>query len=294
MSAETQAYEFEILGIALLFDTCQFVIEMELEIPTESLSLSPYHEVASLPAVTTADIARVKKFGIATPILVREVSRNNMVSYEVLVGVLDWLSAQQAGLPRVPVEIGSVSDSSAKLLAQHDAARVSSKTKSTSAPLASARRILVALENNRRLTRTALAKGEGKTCSAVSQELRLMRLPDEIKQLLDSGKLAKGTARALVTLPEAEQIRMARHVVAQKLSRPQAEMLVRRLKGGEGEVIPPSNARATDPDTRRLEDAMSEQLQCRARLSDGWLMLKYENNLDVLAGLLERLGITVE
>ncbi len=268
--------------------------QMGLEIPIDSLSLSPYHPVASLPTITAADITRVKKYGVTTPVFVREISRQNKTTYEVLVGVLDWLSAQKAGIPRIPVEIGSVSDSAAKLLAHHDIGQVSVKTKSQIAPLAGARRIMASLENNRRLTRSALAKKEGKTCSAVSQELRLMKLPDQVRGWIDSGKLAKGTARALVTLPVSEQIRIAEHVVTQKLTRTQTEHLVRKIKGGTGVMIPPSNTRSTDADTRRLEDEMTDQLQCRARLSDGWLMLKYGDNLDVLSGLLERLHITMD
>jgi ParB family chromosome partitioning protein len=164
----------------------------------------------------------------------------------------------------------------------------------TPAPLAVARRHLARLKKERRLTRTAIAREEGKSCSALSHELRLMALPEEVQDLIDKGKLGKGHARALVTLPASDAVRIAKHVVAKRLTRQQTEMLTRQLKkGGKDAVIiaPSPDLRANDPDIRRLEDEISAQLQCRARLHDGWLSLNYGENMDVLDGLLERLQI---
>jgi len=129
----------------------------------------------------------------------------------------------------------------------------------------------------------------GRSRAAVSNLLRLLELTDGVKELLNSGRLEMGHARALLTLQGDAQIQAARHVAAKGLSVRDTERLVKRLTASPSKPT----RKKVDPDIRRLEQDLSERLGAEVRLEDrgsgkGKLVISY-NSLDELDGILAKI-----
>ena len=121
------------------------------------------------------------------------------------------------------------------------------------------------------------------------QSAALAQLAPAVQTLLIEGELDMGHARALLSLPPAEQERAARRVAARGLSVRQTEALVKRLLSGA-----PALAR-NDPDTTRLERRLSDHLGVRTSIAGGKggkgrIVIRY-STLEELDGVLERLGV---
>jgi ParB family chromosome partitioning protein len=127
----------------------------------------------------------------------------------------------------------------------------------------------------------------GKSRVTISNLLRLIGLPDEIKTLLSHGDLEMGHARALLGLPAEQQVEGARHVVARGLTVRQTEALVRQWLNGKPKV---EAAAKSDPDISRLEQRLAERLGSPVQIKHGQkgkgqLVIRY-NSLDELQGVL--------
>ena len=149
-------------------------------------------------------------------------------------------------------------------------------------------RALQALLSEYGLTHEELAEAVGKSRAAVSNLLRLLNLAPAVSELLESGALEMGHARALLPLDAADQQAAARRIVVRHMSVRQAEALVRQLLNGKR----PARTEV-DPDTRRLERRLSEHLGAPTTITNGRrggrIVIRY-GNLDELDGLLGRLG----
>jgi ParB family chromosome partitioning protein len=142
------------------------------------------------------------------------------------------------------------------------------------------------------LTHQEVAQAIGKSRATVTNLLRLLELNDDVKAALDAGRIEMGHARALLALRGAVQSEAARVVEAKGLSVREAEALVRRFLA-RGEQPETHHETRLDPDIRRLQDRLCEQLGARveirhARTGKGRLVIAY-NSLDELDGILERI-----
>jgi ParB family chromosome partitioning protein len=107
-------------------------------------------------------------------------------------------------------------------------------------------------------TQEQLALAIGKSRSHVANMVRLLSLPDPVKEMLDDGRLTAGHARALLTLPDPEKL--AKEIVAKGLNVRQAEQLAQRaIDGGVSKTSTPATSRK-DPDTVALETGISNAL----------------------------------
>jgi ParB family chromosome partitioning protein len=99
----------------------------------------------------------------------------------------------------------------------------------------------------------------------VANYLRLLKLPDEIRNELAAGRLSMGHARALLSLPdEADQRRMGREVIARSLSVRETESLVKKI--AEGGRVAPAAPKPADVHTRAAEDRLKVLLGTRVRI----------------------------
>ena len=124
--------------------------------------------------------------------------------------------------------------------------------------------IYKALVEDYGLTQEEVARQVGKSRPAVANALRLMALPDAIRQLLEEGKLSAGHGRALLTLSDGSlQRKLAQKVIAEDLSVRQTEALAKRLAAAaedEANGIPPQSA----PDPMKIyRDAAAKELSTR-------------------------------
>lgn len=236
----------------------------------------------------------IRRNGVMQPIIVRPVSGSR---YEIIAGERRWRAAKLAGLNRVPVIIREIDDKQALELAL-----VENVQRQDLLPLEEStgyQRLIEEFD----YTQEELGNIVGKSRSHVTNLLRLLSLPDEIKSLLDNGDLSMGHARALVGV--TNNIEIARDIVKRGLSVRQAEELARLAQGNtkrsnsrsQNKDIPVMahyrSSENRDPDILALEEALSENLGLKVAIHDrgqtGEIVLSY-SSLSQLDEILRRLG----
>lgn len=158
----------------------------------------------------------IRQNGVLQPLLVRD--RGDY--YEIVAGERRYQAARAAGLDEVPVIIRDVSDDDVFKLAL-----IENLQRSDLSPLEEANgyRQLI---REKGLTQEELARILSKSRSTITNTLRLLDLPDEVQELVETGRLTAGHARAILAVPDEEgRIALAKRVVSEHLSVRQAESL---------------------------------------------------------------------
>ncbi len=248
-------------------------------LPIERVQRGKYQPRRDMDPTALEELAAsIKAQGLMQPIVVRPLAGNR---FEIIAGERRWRASQLAGLDSIPALVREVPDEAAIAMAL-----IENIQREDLNPIEEAV-ALQRLQQEFQLTQQQVADAVGKSRVTVSNLLRLIALPDEIKTLLSHGDLEMGHARALLGLPAERQVEGARHVVAQGLTVRQTEALVRQwLNAKETPVAKP----AADPDITRLEQRLAERLgspvQIRhGRKGKGQLVIRY-SSLDELQGVL--------
>jgi ParB family chromosome partitioning protein len=220
----------------------------------------------------------IREQGVIQPIMVRPVGDR----FEIIAGERRWRAAQQAGLEKIPVIVREVADEVAVALAL-----VENIQRENLNPLEEAS-ALKRLVDDFQLTHEEAAKAVGRSRSMVSNLMRLLELPPDVRKLVDAKQLGMGHARALLSLSPLQQSQAAKEIVKNDLSARQAEALVRRMLNP---VAPKS--RKVDPDILRLQDDLAEKLCAKVRIQHGnkgkgKLVIAY-NSPDELEGIIGHL-----
>ena len=226
--------------------------------------------------------ASIRAQGVIQPIVVREISRDR---YELIAGERRWRAAQKAGLAEIPALVKAVPDQAVVAMAL-----IENIQRENLSPLEEAQ-ALSRLIQEFHLTHQEAADAVGRSRAAVSNLLRLLDLPAEVKRLLDERKLDMGHARALATLPEERATLLALQAAEHGWSVRELEEAARRA-----EMQPKGKAKkaaARDPNIAALERDLAEKLATRvviahARSGRGKLVIHY-HSVDELDGILERL-----
>ena len=197
--------------------------------------------------------ASIKSNGIIQPIVVRRDGQ----SYEIVAGERRWRASQRAGLLKVPVVVRDIPDE--RLLA---AALIENIQRADLNPLEEAlayRR----LTDDLHLTQEQIAESVGKDRSSIANYLRLLKLPNEVRESVASNTLSMGHARALAGInDEAQLLRLARDVIAKQLSVRETEALIRKASAPTPEAEPSPK----DVHTRAAEDKLRFALGTRVRI----------------------------
>jgi ParB family chromosome partitioning protein len=224
--------------------------------------------------------ASIRAQGLMQPLLVRPLGREQ---YELIAGERRWRAAQIAGLAEVPVLVREVADSAALAMAL-----IENIQREDLNPIEEAGG-LQRLVDEFRMTHEQAAEAVGRSRSATTNLLRLLKLAKPVQTLLMQGALEMGHARALLPLDGARQIEAANRIVARRLSVRESEALAARL------LRSPAARRKhkTDRDLARLEEDVSQRLgttvQIRpGRKGSGTIVLHYAG-LDHLDQLLKKL-----
>ena len=251
------------------------------EVGVDQVYRSPHQPRLEIPEEGIEELAAsIESQGLMQPIVVRPRSGGG---YELIAGERRWRAAQKAGVDRIPAIVREADDREAMAMALIENIQREALT-----PLEEAtglRRLLEDFE----LTHEEVATAVGKSRPAVSNLLRLLDLGHVARELLQSGDIEMGHARALLPLDETTQGQIA-HLAAEKgLSVRQTEALVRRAQAAPTSSTPP----ARDPDTLRLERELSDRLGAPVAISHtakgrGRVVISY-TTLDELDGILDRL-----
>ena len=164
--------------------------------------------------------ASIRVQGVMQPILARALPNGNL---EIIAGERRWRAAQLAGLKEVPVLVRKVADNAALAMAL-----IENIQRENLNPLEEASGIQRLIDEFKMTHQTA-ADAVGRSRSAATNLLRLLKLPQPVQALLLAGGLDMGHARALLALSGAQQITVANKIVAQGLSVREAEKLIQDL-----------------------------------------------------------------
>jgi ParB family chromosome partitioning protein len=229
--------------------------------------------------------ASIKAQGVMQPILVREVGAG---AYEIIAGERRWRAAQRAGLAQVPALVRRVPDNVALAMAL-----IENIQRENLNPLEEAIGIQRLIDEFQMTHQTA-ADAVGRSRSAATNLLRLLKLPQPVQDFVSEGKLDMGHARAILGLESAaQQIAAAHKIVAEGLSVREAEQLVQKLS--HPAHAPGAKQRPFDRDILILEERIAERLGTRVGIvhgskGSGKLVIEYRT-LDHLDDVLSRLGI---
>lgn len=248
-------------------------------LPLDLIQRGKYQPRRDMDPQALEELAQsIKNHGVMQPIVVRPVSGGR---FEIIAGERRWRASQQAGLEKVPALVREVPDEAAIAMAL-----IENIQREDLNPIEEAV-ALQRLQQEFQLTQQQVADAVGKSRVSISNLLRLIVLPEEIKTLLSHGDLEMGHARALLGLPAEQQVEGARHVVARGLTVRQTEALVRQWLSSK--ETPKAEVKV-DPDISRLEQRLAERLGSPVQIKHGQrgkgqLVIRY-SSLDELQGVL--------
>lgn len=198
----------------------------------------------------------IRSHGVVQPLLVRR--RDG--GFELIAGERRWRAAKIAGLTRVPVVVKEVPDES--LL---EIALIENIQRENLNPIEEAQAYKKLIETVG-LTQEALASRVGRDRSYITNYLRLLRLPDDLQQLVIEGRLSTGHARTILALSHPDQQRrVARQIIDGGLSVRATEHLVQRMVEERPARTPPV-PRAVDPNVRAAETKLRRVLGTQVKI----------------------------
>jgi ParB family transcriptional regulator, chromosome partitioning protein len=229
----------------------------------------------------------IRNQGLVQPLVVRKRSDGDGGGFWLIAGERRWRAAQRAGLKSIPVVVKDVQAKDA-----YELTLVENLQREDLNPIEEAE-AYQRLSSEFGYTQEQLALRVGKDRATVANALRLLKLPQKVRNLVAGGELQMGHARALLGLEQEAAIeRAAARVVQKQLSVRQTEELVRRERGDvkakKPTVVPPSTA-----STRDLEQKLERAFGTKVRLAQktaqaGRIEIDY-HSLDQLDTILDKL-----
>ena len=224
--------------------------------------------------------------GLLQPVLVREVGPDK---YQIVAGERRWRAAQMAGIHEVPVVVRELTD--AEVLEVAIVENIQREDLSAIEEAAGYSKLIKEFGH----TQEALAKIVGKSRSHITNLLRLLNLPQKVRDLVDNGRLSMGHARAL--LSAADPVSLAGRVVAEGLSVRQTEAAAKPTNAPKREPRPGGHgggASHKDADTIALEKDLSAALSMKVSIAHkgegGTVIISYKT-LEELDELCSKLGV---
>jgi ParB family chromosome partitioning protein len=232
--------------------------ELIQEVPLEDLSPSPFQPRTQMEEQALAELAEsVKTHGILQPL----VARRDGARLQLIAGERRLRAARQAGLQRVPVVIREASDQQMLELAL-----VENLQREDINPMEAAEAYR-RLTEEFSLTQAQVAEQVGKSRSAVANSLRLLKLPEPIRQSLRRAEIDEGHGKVLAGLQDKRMaLRLWRRVVRRGMSVRETEEAAAKLIGRGVPRGTPRQGGALDPNLQELQDRLTEKLGARVRL----------------------------
>lgn len=200
--------------------------------------------------------ASIKTQGLMQPLVVRPVDSDR---YELIAGERRWRAAQMAGLEAVPALVREVSDEAA--LAMSLIENIQRENLNPMEEAAGLQRLI----DEFRMTHEQAADAVGRSRSATTNLLRLLRLTKPVQSMVVEGVLEMGHARALLALDSGRQIEAANRIAARGLSVRETETLVAEMLKG----VPAARRRKVDRDLSRLQEEVSGRMGTTVEIRPG-------------------------
>lgn len=268
------------------------------EVAVKNLRPNPYQPRTVFdPDKLKELVESVKHSGVIQPLIVRKKGRQ----YEIVAGERRWRAAKEAGLSKVPVVVRNYDDAT-----MMEVALVENMQRSDLDPLEEAKGIQNMMDALG-LTQEEAARKLGKSRVAVTNALRLLKLPPEVQELVTTGKLTAGQARPLLGLPQAAQmVKVATQAVEGGWSARILEEVVKAVKEGkpyriymetEKHLIEPekasrkgkkkkTEAATTDVDVKAFQEQLIQYLGTRVKIQPdgqkgGRILIEYYGDEDL-------------
>ncbi len=247
----------------------------EIKVPKNKISISSiiknkfqprkHFEKEALEELTNS----IKERGIIQPIIVRK-SKTENDKFEIIAGERRWQAAQNAGLHEVPIVEIDVDD-----LKSLEFAIVENVQRSDLNPIEEAMGYQRLIEEFN-YDQEKVSKFIGKSRSHISNSLRLLSLPKEVQNLIETKKLTQGHAKVLVGMENANFL--AKKIIDKKLSVRQAENLIRVLKFSKK-----SKSKSRDPNIINLEENVESKTGLKVKIhskknNSGSVLFEYRDN----------------
>lgn len=200
-------------------------------IATERLKPGKYQPRQDFSEAGLQELAdSIKKNGIIQPIITRKIDE---ISFEIVAGERRWRAAKKAGLLEVPIIVRDIPDDTVLVFAL-----IENIQREDLNPID---RImaLARLQDEFGMTHEQIANAVGMSRSSITNLMRLLTLPEEIKAYLQQGEIQTGHAKALLGLETEQQLELAREIISKKYTVRVAEQLALQLKlAAEGAIKP--------------------------------------------------------
>ncbi len=252
-------------------------------VPIEFVARNPRNPRRYFDEAELQDLAgSVRQHGIVQPVVVRTAGADR---YEIIAGERRWRAAQLAGLTEIPVIVRDVDDRTALELAI-----VENVQRADLNPLEEALGYEQLIAEHG-YTQNDLGEIIGKSRSHVANSLRLLKLPDPVRDMLAEGTLSAGHARALVSTPDP--VALAKTIATRGLSVRDAERLAQNQIKAQSEPAATAQRETKDSDTIALERSLSDRLGLSVAISHkgagGQIRISYKSldQLEEICRLLE-------
>jgi ParB family chromosome partitioning protein len=226
-----------------------------VQLPVASLRPNRFQPRTQFDEAAIEELAEsIRAQGVIQPIVVAPDASG---AYTIIAGERRWRASRRAGLETVPVVVRPVSDDRELL----ELALVENLQRSDLNPLEESEAYL-ALQEKFGLSQEAIAARVGKARTTVTNALRLLRLPEEVQELLREGQLTAGQARPLLALATAEeQILLAERAVREGLSARDLER-----EAAPREKPPKKAAKPVEVNTAAAEEKLTRRLQTKVEI----------------------------
>ena len=248
-------------------------------VPIELLEANPYQPRSNFDENALKDLTKsIKNKGILQPILVRKSpSKKNI--WQIIAGERRWRAAQKAGLHEIPIIIKNIKDSEIGVVAL-----IENLQREDLAPIEEAESFKKLIDDFG-LTQEKLSKSIGYSRTHITNTLRLLTLPKEIKMMLNDKQLNMGQVRAIIG--QDNILELAKTIVNKKLNVRQVESLARskRLKRNGRSILKDPNISFLE---KELEDILGLKINILDKKGKGKITFNYKS-LDQLDEIINKL-----
>ena len=256
------------------------------ELDIASIRPNPSQPRIRFDEIAIGELAQsIREHGVLQPILVRP----NGDSFEIVAGERRWRAAQKAGLHSIPAMVREIDDAGTAEIALIE--NIQREDLNAIEEAEGYRQLIERFGH----TQDALANLVHKSRSHVANHLRLLDLPEFVRQSLLQGDISMGHARAVAAAPDPEQL--TREILEKGLSVRQAEQLAKKVRPGAGHdmarAVARAQAKAVDADLLALERQLGDMLGLKVTVTHkgqgGSVVLNY-SSLDQLDMICQRLS----
>jgi len=259
-----------------------------VEIPLTQLRANPYQPRKTFEEDAIKDLAEsIREHGVIQPIVVRQALKG----YEIIAGERRFRASQLLGNPTIPAVVRTYNDQQTMEIALIENVQ---REDLNSIEVAIAYQ---AIMNQFNLTQEELSLKVGKSRSHIANFLRLLTLPEEIKDFVSRGTLSMGHARALAGIKDDNlKRRLAQQTVTAEWSVRELEEAVQNADTKKASAKPKAKAKKRDPYIEEIEETLREKFQTTVRIKPnkdkGHIELSYfgKSDLERLLELLKALA----